>query len=120
MNKLIHRNNAFFGRTHTIILADGNAYAMVTIMDTNKSVAILHDLTVYKDKRGEGLGSAVLEEACDEAGRMGADAVWLSVEPNSWLEEWYKRHGFNPLTMENYEGHMNTVMERLCKTEDAE
>lgn len=94
MNKVIHTNRTPFGRTTTIILADGYAYVMVSIMDDNPIVAVIHDLTVHKERRGEGLGRMLLEEATQEAGKIGVTVARLAVKPNSWLAEWYKRHGF--------------------------
>ena len=96
MNKVYHRNETYYGRTTTIITADAAAYAMVTVYKEYPDVAAIHDLVVLKERRGEGLGREMLIEACEEAKRMGADYIRLSVEPNSWLEEWYGRHGFKP------------------------
>lgn len=73
---------------------NGYALVMVSVLDENKSVAVIHDLIVHSDRRGIGLGRALLEEACKEGKRMGADTLSLSAAPGSWLEEWYKRHGF--------------------------
>lgn len=106
MNYVYHRNKAPYGDTTTIITEDASAYVMVTVLNGKENVAVVHDLVVLKDRRGEGLGSALLEEAVNEAKTMGAEMARLSVEPGSWLEEWYKRHGF-----------MDTgQVEDLCRT----
>lgn len=94
MNKVVHRDNTVYGKTSTIILADGYAFVMITTFDGNPEVAIIHDLRVHKDRRGEGLGRELLEEAYKEAERIGAKYARLSVKKGTWAEEWYKRHGF--------------------------
>ena len=94
INKVIHHNSSFYGQTTTIILADGYAYVMVTVMNGTEDVAAIHDVCVHKDRRGEGLGRELLECACEEARTMGAEIARLSTESGSWLEEWYSRHGF--------------------------
>ena len=97
MNKVVHNNETFYGKTATIILDDGYAYVMVSIMQNNPDIAVIHDLVVHKDKRGEGLGKELLNEACKLGEEMGAEFIMLSVMPDSWLEEWYKRHGFRDI-----------------------
>lgn len=112
MNYVYHRNNPPYGDTTTIITEDASAYVMITQFKTTKDTAVLHDLVVLKDRRGEGLGSAILEEAVAEAKRMGASAVRLSAEPKSWLEEWYKRHGFQETGQVEDLGNKFNVLER--------
>ena len=94
MNRIIYNEKTFFGEVTTEIIADGYGFVMVTVMDSNKEVGLIHDLCVHKTRRGEGLGRVLLEDACKIAGEMGAKVARLSVKSGSWLEEWYKRHGF--------------------------
>ena len=112
MNYVYHRNNPPYGDTTTIITEDASAYVMITQFNATKDIAVLHDLVVLKDRRGEGHGSAILEEAVAEAKRMGVSAVRLSVEPKSWLEEWYKRHGFQETGQVEDMGSKFNVLER--------
>ena len=116
MNKVFHRNDTFYGRTTVIILADGYALVLVSVMQDNPEIAVIHDLMVHKDRRGEGLGSKLLDEACKEGERIGAQVIMLSVEPDSWLEEWYKRHGFRDIgRKETIFGETHNVLEKPCK-----
>lgn len=94
MNYVYHKNRAPYGDTTTIITEDASAYVMVTIFIGRENVAVIHDLVVLKERRGEGLGRSMLDEAVNQAKAMGAEVARLSVERGSWLEEWYKRHGF--------------------------
>lgn len=112
MNYVYHRNKPYYGDTTAIITEDASAYVMITQFDGNKDIAVIHDLVVLKDRRGEGIGSLILEEAVAEAGRLGAGYARLAVEPNSWLEEWYKRHGFMKVDAIKDREHIFNVLER--------
>ena len=92
--EVIHRNEWYWGRSVTVILAGGYASVKVSVEDDDRSVALISDLIVHPERRGEGLGNLLLEKACLEAAAMGAKKVLLSVEPDSWMVGWYRRHGF--------------------------
>ena len=115
MSYVYHRNTPAYGGTTTIITEDASAYVMITVFNGKEDIAVIHDLVVLKDRRGEGLGSRILEEAVEEAKRMGADVVRLSVEQKSWLEEWYKRHGFQETGEVEDLGKVFNVLERPLK-----
>ena len=117
MNKIYHRNETYYGRTNTILLEDATAYVMVTMFNNSSGVAVIHDLVVLKERRGEGLGKEMLNEACEEARRMGAEYIRLSVEPSSWLEEWYKRHGFENAGTIEQDGLTFNVLEKPANEE---
>ena len=112
MRSVIHRESSFWGRTSVVIISGGYALAMVTVMDTDKSVAIIHDLRVHRSRRRKGLGDTILAESCKEATRMGAKTVRLSVEPGTWQVKWYARKGFEETVVIEYEGHDCLVMEK--------
>lgn len=57
--------------------------------------ACLHDLVVYTKKRGQGFGRELLAWAIGRATVEGCDVLFLWAEGEPWVEEWYKRHGFN-------------------------
>jgi GNAT superfamily N-acetyltransferase len=51
---------------------------------------------LYVDRRGDGIGSALLRRAMDEAQRAGAAAMFLETEaPNDGARRFYVRHGFS-------------------------
>lgn len=112
MNYVHHNNKAPYGETHTIITEDASAYVMITIFSEREHIAAIHDLAVLKERRGEGLGSAILEEAILEAERMGAKVAVIGCEKNSWLEEWYTRHGFETIEDEDVNGQ-TAIMKRI-------
>ena len=112
MNKVIHRESNAWGRTSTIILAGGFAFVMVTVVGDETNVAVIHDLVVHESRRGKGLGRKLLNEALNEALNLGAYVIRLSVEPGTWVADWYFRNGFAPSREAEFGGHRYLVMEK--------
>jgi putative acetyltransferase len=54
-------------------------------------VLVLSPLSVVPDRQGEGIGTALIRAALDEARRRGAPAVFLEGSP-----DYYGRRGFEP------------------------
>jgi GNAT superfamily N-acetyltransferase len=51
---------------------------------------------LYVDRRGDGLGAALLRHAMDEARWAGTAAMFLETEaPNEAARRFYRRHGFS-------------------------
>lgn len=94
MAKYIHRNIWSWGRENTIVIADGRALCQLSVEDANASVAYLSNVIVLESARNCGLGNDLLEAAKEHAREMGAKMLWLWADPEQWVVEWYKRHGF--------------------------
>jgi GNAT superfamily N-acetyltransferase len=66
-----------------------------------KRVCIVLGIFVEEEFRGQGIGSALLEEVIGEAESNGADVIILEVdtgENNAFsLVDWYKDYGFHVL-----------------------
>ena len=121
LKNVVLRECSFWGRTSVVIIAGGYGMAMVSVMDKENRVAILHDIIVHEGWRQGGLGNKLLEAACDEAAEMGATTARLSVRPGSWMEKWYARHGFKETGIKVYDGYPSTVMEKdISRRETAE
>lgn len=103
---------SFWGRTSYIVADGGRAIALVSVMDNEKSVAILHDLVVHESRRKLGIGRRMLKKAEEVAWHMGADLLRLSVEPGTWMENWYFRKGFNEVGATVFDGCTCIVMEK--------
>lgn len=114
---IIHRENTFWGKTVIIALSDGLAIAMVSVRNDDPSTAIVHDLVVHKTARREGLGNALLEVAEREAEHMEANSIRVTVDPDSWQLDWYKRHGYRELGDVDFEGHTCTILEKEIRRE---
>jgi GNAT superfamily N-acetyltransferase len=62
---------------------------------TDGAVALLDELYTSPERRGRGLGSAVLTAVVDEAIRRGATEIEIEVdEPDIDAHRFYARHGF--------------------------
>jgi ribosomal protein S18 acetylase RimI-like enzyme len=51
------------------------------------------DIRLHPSRRGQGIGTRVLETVCDDADRAHL-RVTLSVRVGTTTEAWYRRHGF--------------------------
>ncbi|AUV82207.1 GNAT family N-acetyltransferase [Salinigranum rubrum] len=62
---------------------------------------IVHDLFVAPDRRGEGIGSALLVRAEEGLVEFGADAFALeAMATNADARRFYERHGYRPHRVE--------------------
>ena len=94
MAKYIHRNIWNWGRGDIIVIADGRALCTVSVEDENPAVAYLSDVSVCESSRRMGFGNELLELSKEHAREMGAKMLCLWADPEQWMVEWYKRHGF--------------------------
>lgn len=102
------RYRAWLGGPDTFLLIaddDGAAvgYALVTFHDRDDSnttgdrFAELQSLVVAPDRRGGGLGTALLHEVYREVRRRGAEEMVIGVFPtNEAAMRLYRREGFEP------------------------
>ena len=112
---------SFWGRTSYIVADGGRAIALVTVVNNEKSVAILHDLVVHESRRRLGIGRRMLGKAERVAWQMGADLLRLAVMPGTWMEGWYSRMGFSEVGLSEFDGCTSIVMEKIitrCESEE--
>jgi predicted N-acetyltransferase YhbS len=57
----------------------------------------LQDVDIAPAFQGQGLGRELLWGACEEAKKLGLDAVCLRADPKDWPKVWYIRSGFLPV-----------------------
>ena len=121
MDKKVIDEPTCFGRNLYISRAGGYALVTVSILEDEKK-ACIHDLIVHKSIRGTGLGDQLLNDACGEATKAGAEVAELTVQPLSWMEEWYERSGFMFTGFRNaYKQDVCAVMEKdLTRRESVE
>lgn len=63
-------------------------------------VALLEDLVVMPEHRGQGIGSALLERAIELAGQNACRRITLLTDgDNLSAQKFYRRHGFEPSAM---------------------
>jgi GNAT superfamily N-acetyltransferase len=62
--------------------------------DDDESTEYLSNVYVEKDYRGHGIGNGILKMAEDEASLLGSKYLMLRALKDSWMHDWYKRHGY--------------------------
>ena len=58
------------------------------------SVIYLDELSVLPDRQGMGIGTALLDSACEMARAEGCNGVWLISQRTGALPDFYANHGF--------------------------
>lgn len=61
----------------------------------------LSNVEVSEQFRGKGFGNLILRKAEHYAKRKKAFELFLKCEKESWVSEWYKRHGFKYFSVED-------------------
>ena len=83
----------------------GRPIAMVNLLFTVSTalgapVALLEDMVVHPDHRGEGVGSRLVEAAIETARESGCRRITLLTDhDNEAAQRFYGRHGFEPSSM---------------------
>ena len=80
-----------------IMTSEGEGTCIVTLDEEIKSCAMLYRLNVEERYRRNGYGKMLLNEAENEARRLGASVVSLSAKKGSFMLDWYQRSGYKPL-----------------------
>jgi GNAT superfamily N-acetyltransferase len=66
-----------------------------------RRIANVRRLAVAPDRKGQGVGAAMLEAAADEARAEGFDLAMLTTfDAHPWLPAFYERHGFEAYSVE--------------------
>jgi ribosomal protein S18 acetylase RimI-like enzyme len=97
--------------THEILVADGVDVGRLVLDEAPDSLRVV-DLSVARDHRGRGIGSAVLREVIAEAD-AGGRAVRLSVwSANSGARRLYESLGFAAEAVGSADGHVEMTRSR--------
>lgn len=56
------------------------AYILGFILPTKETEAMIHETRVHKERRGEGIGTEIVDAFCDRAFEMGADVVIAEID----------------------------------------
>ena len=80
----------------TTILYTGkySSFAMY-IYDDDVETIYLSNVYVDPIARGKNLGNKILKLADQDAKKYGANTIFLNVLKDSWVRNWYERHGFS-------------------------
>lgn len=92
---IFHCDKESWGWEIYIMEKTGKAFGRVYGYKDDKSTAYLAGLSVERGSRKQGIGTElqVLRETI--AKESGAKTVFLWVEKNTWMHEWYKRRGYS-------------------------
>lgn len=81
-------------REHAVLVAEDEEGRLVGTAAL-RALANLRRVAVHPDRKGEGLGAALVEAALARAKADGFDFAELDTQDDHpWLPEFYRRHGF--------------------------
>lgn len=85
----------------TLIVTAGGEGTCSVQLDEVKSCAWAYRLSVEEKHRRKGYGKLLLSEAEEEARRLGASVIALSVKKDTFMLDWYQRSGYKPVYSDN-------------------
>lgn len=93
---VIHENTWAWGRCWTIIREDGLASIKLLLRndDPERVSAWLTDLIVHESARRKGYGKQIFEHVFQKARELDIKNLYLYVDADEWVREWYERNGF--------------------------
>ena len=80
-----------------IMTSSGEGICSVSINENIRSCACIYNLSVEEKHRRNGYGHRLLNEAENEARRLGANVVSLAAKKGSFMLDWYQRSGYKPV-----------------------
>lgn len=95
MNNIVKIEGTWFwGKSIHLISDDGKALIKIVIDNRDKESCDLYDLNVHPSCQRQGIAFRLMQEAFATAKENGIKRVFLWVERGSWMENWYRRLGF--------------------------
>lgn len=82
-----------FGYSVFVMEDNGKAFGRVTMYD-DPSRCWISDISVEAARRRQGLGSELLLFCESVCWKLGCCDVFLAVERESWMYDWYRRRGY--------------------------
>lgn len=82
---------------------DDIARIFIEIYDDTPDECVFTHLWVDETWRNKGYGKEVISEAEKEASKLGCKNIYLKVETDSWIHQWYVRHGYSNLSIDTEE-----------------
>lgn len=81
----------------TLIMTTGGEGICSVALDEVKSCAAIYRLSVEERHRRNSYGKMLLNEAENEARRLGANVISLAAKKGSFMLDWYQRSGYKPV-----------------------
>lgn len=91
---ITHRNQWYWGNLSTIILHGGLAICDIEEDINDPQKCWLMGVRTLAGHYEKGYGNELLEAAKEEARYMGYHTIQLKALTDSWVVEWYARHGY--------------------------
>lgn len=89
---------------------DDNVLSRFAFYQYDNDTIYLSSVFVEECNRKRGYGSKILKAAEEVAKTLGISKIRLKVERNTWIEEWYKKNGYEYLSSE---GKYNWLENRI-------
>ena len=77
-----------------------NYHFALYIYDDDDETIYLSNVKVDAEARGKGFGNKILEIAEREARKRNVSIICLKCLITSWVHNWYKKHGFEDLSLD--------------------
>ena len=88
-------------------------FAIYRYDDDKKKTIYLSNVFVDEERRKEGIGNSILNAADKIAKKMNADSICLKVKRESFVHEWYKRHGYSDLCTDEEDKEFTWMVKRF-------
>ena len=121
MNVIRHYNEWWWGRTYTLITADGMAMVelAIDVRDGRGDYGTIQSLMVHESRRRQGIADALIIKCEELAQELGLEQTVLNALKNSWRIEWYRRLGYEIYDDTAEEGHV-VSMQKFLETKKSE
>lgn len=93
-DKIIHRNQWYWGKLATIILHGGLAICNIEEDEQDPTKCWLLGVRTLDGHERKGYGNELLEAAKEEARYAGYNVIQLKALTGQWVVDWYGRHGY--------------------------
>lgn len=101
----------FFNETFTLLAKEEEEIVGYVTVICDSGVAQIEPLMVGTDKKGQGIGTALLQEAEKSAKERGVHKLWLETGKDWKAKEFYLKHGYTIRTeLPNHTGDQTFVL----------
>ena len=94
MKFISHQRKETEGVSIMFMEEKGRAFGRLYFYDNDSTMVLLSDLSVSPEDRKQGIGRQMQEIREQMAINSSATTAYLWVEKDSWMQEWYRRRGY--------------------------
>lgn len=91
---ITHTNKWIWGTTQQIITHNGIATVRIEYIDNYSDTASIGGLSVLEEHRKKGYATELMKIAEDEIRKMQKKTIYLSLEKEEWLYNFYVKLGY--------------------------